>query len=64
MSKENEILWKYTLNLERKGTLEYKFTKGNWNNEAVGPDGIKKPNFITSVTSIQQSKFHCVVGVK
>ncbi|MBK6678753.1 MAG: histidine kinase [Ignavibacteriales bacterium] len=51
MSKENEILWKYTLNLERKGTLEYKFTKGNWNNEAVGPDGIKKPNFVTSVTS-------------
>lgn len=51
MSKENSNRWTYTLKLEKQTTLEYKFTKGSWNNEAVGADGLKRPNIITTVTS-------------
>lgn len=51
MSKEKANLWTYTLIVEREGTLEYKFTKGSWNNEAVGSEGLKKPNNVTPITS-------------
>lgn len=57
LNKENANLWSYTLKLEKPGTLEYKFTKGSWNNEAVGPDGIKKPNNITKVSGDTTVKF-------
>ncbi len=57
LSPEKSNLWTYTLALERKGTLEYKFTKGSWNNEAVGADGIKRPNYITQITSDTTIKY-------
>lgn len=57
MSKEKVNLWTYTLIVEKEGTLEYKFTKGSWNNEAVSPEGLKKPNYITSVSADTTIKY-------
>ncbi len=45
----NDSTWQKTLSFNRKASLEYKFTLGSWNNEALNADGSVPSNHTLQV---------------
>lgn len=50
MKKKTRFEWSFKTRAEKGDTLRFKFTRGNWSNEAVDSNGIEYPNFIIPVT--------------
>ena len=51
MNKVSPVLWSYVVSLNSGDTLQFKFTRGSWESEAVDSAGIEFPNFVYKVTS-------------
>ena len=51
MNKVSPVLWSYAVSVNSGDTLQFKFTRGSWESEAVDSAGIEFPNFVYKVTS-------------
>jgi serine phosphatase RsbU (regulator of sigma subunit) len=49
MKREPSGLWSYVASAKTGDTLEFKFTRGTWNKEAVDTNGMEFPNFVVVV---------------
>jgi serine phosphatase RsbU (regulator of sigma subunit) len=46
MEKITDKTWKYEVSVNRGDTIQFKFTRGSWENEAVDSNGLEFPNFV------------------
>ncbi len=46
LTRRDDGTWAATLEVPIGERFEYKFTRGTWRTEGVGPDGIEMPNFV------------------
>lgn len=51
LNKVNDSTWMNTFSFLKGDQLEFKFTKGNWDNEALNPDGTVPSNHLLKVVN-------------
>ena len=57
MKRDSDGWWSYAASANVGDTLEFKFTRGNWNKEAVDSNGMEFPNFILIVKNDTTLKY-------
>ena len=45
MEKVSEKVWRFNIEANQGDTIQFKFTRGNWETEAVDTNGLEYPNF-------------------
>ena len=50
LAEESDTSWVATVRLPVGQAIEFKITRGTWNTEAVGPDGLELPNYRAQIS--------------